>query len=100
MNTDFKQLTDNMDKILERKNEAYGNAYDKSLDDWGLGLGGARLEEKLGRIKKMVKSGTYVIDDESVLDDLFDLAGYSFLFLRYLINNNLVSADDVKKVFS
>lgn len=52
----FKPYTDKLASILDRKNTAYGNSFDKSLDDLG----------------------------ESLTDTLTDLAGYSILMVRYL----------------
>lgn len=100
MKTDFATIASTMAKILEDKNDAYGNSFDSTMQKWGTNVAGARLDDKINRIDGMLKDNDFSKNGESLLDNLFDLAGYSFLLIRYLINNNLISSEDVKKYFT
>lgn len=80
----FKPYTDKLASILDRKNTAYGNSFDKSLDNLGLIAGVTRIYDKQNRLINLVKNPK--IDDlgESLTDTLTDLAGYAILMVRYL----------------
>lgn len=95
----FHQITDELAGILKAKNEAYGNSFDQSMDEWGLTVGGVRLDDKRNRINGLIRSGEMATNGESLLDNLFDLAGYSCLMIRYLVNHGLVEPDQIAKYF-
>lgn len=99
MDKDFKDITDELAVILDKKNKAYGNSFDKTMKEWGMTPLGIRLDDKLSRIKNLIKDNASSKNNESLLDNLFDIAGYSILGIRYLIENNLVSDEDLEKYF-
>ena len=80
----FKDYTDHLAEVLQSKNDAYGDSFSQSVDDYGLKVIGIRLSDKYNRIKHLVNNGELKENDESLADTLLDLAGYSILGLKYL----------------
>lgn len=96
---DFDDITKELAEILKQKNKAYGNSFDKTMDKWGMTPLGIRLDDKIGRIDNMLQEGILSENGESLLDNLFDLAGYSVLAIRYLVANRKLLPSDIKKYF-
>ena len=92
---DFQEIADEMAKILKAKNEAYGNSFDNSLSRLGMITIGVRLDDKVSRIEHLLKNGEWEENNENLLDNLFDNAGYSFLAIRYLVNHGMVPKEQV-----
>lgn len=81
----FKEITEHMADTYERKNHDYGNSFDKSLDEFGLIAAVVRMEDKMNRIKSLIKKEAKV-KDESIKDTLLDLANYSIMTYMWLNN--------------
>jgi hypothetical protein len=64
--------------MLRNKNHDYGNSVQEQFDEYGLVSIVMRLDDKLRRLKTLLKKKQKVTD-ESILDTLQDLAGYSVL---------------------
>lgn len=85
---EIHEILERLEVVLVKKNIDYGNSFDKSLDEWGISIGGARIGDKLNRLKQLLNSEhKQQVEDESLMDTVLDLAGYSILFYRYLQNN-------------
>lgn len=82
----FEEITNQMISLYNRKNNDYGNSFDKTLDEFGLVAGVIRLNDKMNRIKQLTKSNNE-IKDESIEDTLIDLANYSVMILTWLSKN-------------
>lgn len=80
----FRYLTDELAMVLQKKNIAYGNSFDKEIDEWGLSALCIRLSDKYGRIKNLIQDPNIDYGDESLYDTLKDLAGYAILGMYYL----------------
>lgn len=80
----FKYYTDDIAATLKQKNKAYGNSFDREMDEWGLPALCIRLSDKYSRLKNLIKNPNIDIGDESLYDTLRDLAGYSILGMNYL----------------
>lgn len=80
----FKDYTNYLAKILQEKNDAYGDSFSKSLDEDGLLVLKIRLGDKFNRVSSLIKKGELKENDESLEDTLLDLAGYSILGLKWL----------------
>lgn len=80
----FKDYTDHLAEVLQSKNDAYGDSFSQSVDDYGLKVIGIRLSDKYNRIKHLVNNGELKENDESLADTLLDMASYSILALKYL----------------
>lgn len=84
---EFKDLLDTMNGIYTRKNNDYGNSFDKSLDEFGIVTAIVRMEDKFNRLKSLLNNEQKV-KDESFEDTLIDLANYSVMTCLYLKNKN------------
>lgn len=79
----FKSITNNMNDLYERKNSDYGNAFDQSLDDYGLTAAAIRLNDKLNRFKSLISKPCSQVKDESIDDTLIDLANYAIMTILW-----------------
>ena len=70
------------------------------MQKWGMTALGIRLDDKLSRINNLVTSENLSYNGESLLDNLFDLAGYSVLGIRYLLEQDKLTSEDMAKYFS
>ena len=79
----FSQLTQQMAKTYEAKNHDYGNAFGKSVDEFGLVAAAVRMNDKMERIKSFVKMqpDQMKVKEESLQDTLLDLANYAVMTL-------------------
>lgn len=83
----FKSYTDDIAATLKQKNKAYGNSFDREMNEWGLPALCIRLSDKYSRLKNLIKNPNIDMGDESLYDTLRDLAGYSILGMNYLDHN-------------
>lgn len=77
----FSQITAQMAKTYEAKNHDYGNAFGKSVDEFGLVAAAVRMNDKMERIKSFAKlpREQMKVKDESIRDTLLDLANYAVM---------------------
>lgn len=85
----FKEITDSMAKTYESKNHDYGNSFELSLDEFGLIASVVRLNDKMNRIKSLIKKEAKV-KDESTKDTLLDMANYAILTIMWMNKNQNV----------
>lgn len=76
----FKDICNELAEILESKNKKYGDSFAKTYKEYGNVSICIRLEDKLNRLKKILK-GT---DSLKAVDTLIDIAGYAVLALATL----------------
>nr|DAS69390.1 MAG TPA: Nucleotide modification associated domain 1 [Caudoviricetes sp.] len=76
----FREITDYMYQIYEKKNADYGDSFSKTFDEFGLTASAIRINDKTERFKKLIKQNAQV-QDESIKDTLLDLANYAVLTL-------------------
>lgn len=72
-------ICNQLNAIYERKNHDYGDSFSKSFREYGMTMPCIRLEDKLNRLKALVKSGDARVTDESMRDTLLDLANYAIM---------------------
>ena len=73
--------------LVDRKNADYDRAFEKSISKYGMTSYCIRLEDKLNRIYSLaVKGNEQQVSDESVIDTLKDIIGYSLLALEIYEN--------------
>lgn len=79
----FSDITKKMAVTYEAKNHDYGNAFGKSVEEFGLVAAAVRMNDKMERIKSLIKlqSGEQRVKDESLEDTLLDLANYAVMTL-------------------
>lgn len=89
----IRDFCNELAETLIKKNKDYGDSYTKTVDEYGLLMGLVRIDDKLNRLKSIMKhtdGKLKTIADletnvtESPEDTLLDIAGYSILFLNYI----------------
>lgn len=69
------------DELLQTfvdKNADYGNSFESSLEEYGLIAALIRMEDKMGRLRTLIKFEAKV-NDESISDTLRDLSNYALM---------------------
>ena len=79
METTFEKITAEMLETYKKKNADYGNSFSETIQEFGYIPAVARINDKLKRVKNMVKGNNMHITDESLRDNLMDIAVYSVL---------------------
>lgn len=77
----IQEATDDLAQLLIRKNIDYGNSFQKSYEEYGDIMLAIRLEDKLNRLKTLIKNKEQQVNDESLEDTVLDIAGYAILRL-------------------
>ena len=80
----FREITEEMRTLYERKNADYGDSFEKSCDEWGLISCVIRLSDKIERLKGLCRNGETRVEDESLRDTLIDLANYAVMGIGWL----------------
>ena len=78
--TAHASICSDLTALYERKNHDYGDSFGKGFAEYGMTMPCIRLEDKLNRLKSLLKSGAQV-KDESIDDTLMDLANYAIMTL-------------------
>ena len=86
MDTTFEMVTAEMLNMYQRKNADYGNSFVETIQEFGFIPAVARINDKLKRVKNMVKGKDMNIKDESMRDNLMDIANYCVLTIMELDN--------------
>ena len=76
-----REICEELNKLYERKNHDYGDSFAKSFAEYGMLMPCLRVEDKLNRLKELVKGSQQMVNDESIEDTLMDLANYSIMAL-------------------
>lgn len=76
----FKEIALEVADIVERKNSDYGNSFEKTINEYKNTAYYIRIEDKLSRLKSLDKKDRKVLD-ESKIDTLKDIIGYTLLML-------------------
>ena len=87
----LERISSELTQLLVMKNEAYGNAFEDDLDEFGLMPSVIQMGHKLKRIKSLMK-GDKPDNGESIKDSYTDLAGYCLLTLEWLSRHTEVIA--------
>lgn len=72
------------DKYVE-KDTRYESAFSRQFEEDGLKITKMRLDDKVTRLKALVKDPTLQTDDESIVDTLIDNINYSVMTLMEMI---------------
>lgn len=85
MKWDLYQLTiDTMMEVCRRKNLAYGDSFNKSLDKYGAIAGLVRIEDKINRLSNLILSGGSD-NGEAIDDTCIDAANYLIMLATWLL---------------
>jgi Nucleotide modification associated domain 1 len=81
-----KKILNEIHDIYKRKNADYGNSFSEQFNEYGLLSAVIRLDDKMRRLKQLIKHEAQV-KDESMEDTILDLASYAILTLMELRKN-------------
>ena len=82
----FESVLDEMKELHAKKDKDYGSAFHKSFEEFGVTAGVVRLNDKMERVKSLVKNGKAEVKDDSLLDSLKDLGCYAVMLYVELKN--------------
>ena len=85
-NQKFGNVLSEMFNTYKKKNADYGNSFSETIQEFGYIPAVARINDKLKRVKNMVKGNDMNITDESMRDNLLDIANYCVLTIVELDN--------------
>lgn len=86
METTFKTVTDEMLDTYIKKNADYGNSFTETIQEFGFIPAIARINDKVKRMKNIVKGQKMNIENESLRDALLDTSVYCILTIMELDN--------------
>lgn len=75
----FREITEKMADLYEKKNKDYGNSFNRSIKRYGAVAGLVRISDKFNRLENLMLNGECEIKDESIKDTLMDLANYAIM---------------------
>ena len=75
----FKDITDEMNALYERKNHDYGNSFSETFRKLGIISAATRMLDKMNRIVSLVTKEQQKVNDESLRDTLIDIANYAVM---------------------
>ena len=73
------EICKELNNLYRRKNHDYGDSFGKGFKEYGMVMPVIRLEDKLNRLKTLIKAENKV--DESIEDTLMDLSNYAIMTL-------------------
>ena len=80
----FKEITDEMIALHERKNHDYGNSFSETYRKLGVISATTRMLDKMNRVVSLVTKEQQQVNDESLRDTLIDLANYAVMTIMEL----------------
>lgn len=83
------QIYSYAEKLFNMKNRDYGDAFEKSIDDFGLLGGFIRIHDKYQRAKTLLQKNEQLVKDESIYDTLVDMANYALMLATYISNKGV-----------
>ena len=75
----FAALADELTKLYELKNKAYGNSFSTSVKAYGLISALTRISDKFRRLENLILHPSTEVGDERLADTLRDLASYCLM---------------------
>lgn len=81
----FKEITNEMAELCERKNSDYGCSINDTFKKYGIVSYLVRMEDKINRVRTLTQNNNQKVD-EKIRDTLIDLANYSILAVIELEN--------------
>lgn len=75
----FKDITEEMNALYERKNHDYGNSFSETFRKLGIISAATRMLDKINRIVSLVTKDQQKVNDESLRDTLIDIANYAVM---------------------
>lgn len=74
-----KELCNQIHATYKQKNQAYGDSFGKSFEEWGITSAAVRISDKFNRFVNLSKNSNVDTGDEPIIDTLLDLANYCLM---------------------
>lgn len=85
--TMFREMSSQLAETYEKKNTDYGNSFTESVDRYGYVAGIVRMSDKFNRAENLLlNDNEALVNDESAVDTLLDLAAYSIMLAMEVVN--------------
>ena len=85
-NNKFGKVLSEMFDTYKKKNADYGNSFSETIQEFGFIPAVARINDKVKRMKNIIKGQKMNIESESLRDSLLDTANYCVLTIVELDN--------------
>ena len=85
---EHEKLCEGLKELYKTKNHDYGDSFGKSYREYGAIMAAIRLDDKLNRFKILIKEAA-MVNDESIIDTLTDLANYSLMTIIEIENDKI-----------
>lgn len=83
----FGNLAKQIADTYEKKHADYGNSFTDSVERYGYVAGIVRMSYKFHRVENLLIGGKEaLVNDESAVDTLLDLAAYSIMLAMEVLN--------------
>jgi len=82
----FSEILLEMRETYEKKNSDYGNSFAETIQEFGFIPAVARINDKVKRMKNIVKGQKMNIKNESLRDTILDTSVYCILTIMELDN--------------
>ena len=82
----FDEILQEMRELYEKKNSDYGNSFNETIQEFGFVPAVARINDKVKRMKNIVKGQEMNVKEETFRDCLMDCANYCVLTLMSIEN--------------
>lgn len=82
---DFSEISESLDKFTKKKNEAYGDAYGKNFEMFGLAYAAIEVFNKVNRIVTLTKNNQDSANNESLFDSYVDLRNYAEFAIQHML---------------
>lgn len=84
----FREITDQMADLYERKNHDYGDSFGETFRKLGPVSAITRITDKYNRIVSLTTKGEQKVDGEAIEDTLIDLANYAIMTVMEMRESN------------
>lgn len=82
----FDEILQEMRELYEKKNSDYGNSFNETIQEFGFVPAVARINDKVKRMKNIVKGQEMNVKGETFRDALLDTSVYCVLTLMEIEN--------------
>jgi hypothetical protein len=82
----FDEILQEMRELYEKKNSDYGNSFTETIQEFGFIPAVARINDKVKRMKNIVKGQEMNVKEETFRDALLDTSVYCVLTLMEIEN--------------
>ena len=79
-----KEITDYMHNTYVSKNKDYGNSFERTHKEIGSRASLGRIADKFYRLQNIILNDEQLVEDETVIDTLIDMANYAIMFAMEL----------------